>query len=141
MRYRTTDFGYLVTLERGEELIRALIEFARHEDVAAAALTGLGSLARLALGFYDPAAQEYVRREWSAALEVASLVGTVSLLDGEVFPHVHGVFSDRAFNVVGGHVFEAVVSVGLEVPVYTSEGAFERSPVDYCNLKLIDLSR
>lgn len=141
MRYRETKFGYLVMLERGDELIRSLIEFGRHEEVTAASLNGLGAIRRLVLGFYDLESQDYVRREWDGDLEVAALVGTLSLLDGEVFPHVHGVFSDRWFNSFGGHVFEATVSVTLEVPVYTTPGVFERSPVEFCNLKLIDLSR
>lgn len=141
MRYRKTDFGYLVMLERGDELIRSLIEFGRHEEVSAATLQGLGAIGRLVLGFYHLETQDYVRREWDTDLEVAALVGTLSLLEGEAFPHVHGVFSDRGFTSFGGHVFEAVVSVTLEVPVHTTAGAFQRSPVDFCNLKLIDLSR
>lgn len=137
MRYQTTDFGYLLVLERGNELIRSLIEFARHEDITAAALEGLGTIERLVLGFYDLEIEDGVRAEYDRTLAVASLVGTLSLLDGEVFPHVHGVFSDGTFATLGGHVIEAVTSLTLEVSVHTTEGFFDRSSVDYCNLKMI----
>ena len=139
MRNQKTSFGHVLALEPGDELIRSLIAFARHEDVDAAVLTGLGAVRGVELGFYHLDRQEYERRRFDEPLEVCALVGNLALLDGEPFPHVHGVFGRPDGSTVGGHVFEAVCSVTLELAVHTSAAPLLRGPVDYCNLKLLDL--
>jgi predicted DNA-binding protein with PD1-like motif len=134
-----TSFGHVLALEPGDELIRSLIEFARHREVDAAVLAGLGSVKGTELGFYHLARQEYERHRFDEPLEACSLTGNIALLDGEPFPHVHGVFSRPDCTTIGGHVFEAVCAVTLEIAVYRTEGALVRGPVDYCNLKLLRL--
>ena len=42
VQQRETPFGYILVLDRGEEL-RSLIEFARHNDIDAATIHGLGA--------------------------------------------------------------------------------------------------
>jgi len=37
--------------------------------------------------------------------------GNISLKDGNPFMHLHGTFSDKDFNVVGGHFFHGIISV------------------------------
>lgn len=139
MRFERASFGYVVALEPGEELIRSLIRFARREEVEAGALTGLGAVRGVELGFYDLARQAYERRRLDEELEACALVGNLALVDGEPFPHVHGVFGRRDCTVVGGHVFEAVCSVTLELAVQTSAPAWVRGPVAHCNLMLLAL--
>lgn len=139
MHTQETSFGYVLALEPGDELIRSLIEFARHRDVDAAIISGLGAVRAVELGFYHLAQQDYERRRFDEPLEACSLTGNIALLDGEPFPHVHGVFSRPDCTTVGGHVFEAVCAVTLEIAVYTMAGTLVRGPVDYCNLKLLKL--
>lgn len=139
MQTRATPFGYIVVLDRGDELIRSLIEFARHHEVEAATLHGLGAVDHVELGFYDLEDQDYIRRAFEGDMEVCALHGNLSLLDGEPFPHVHGVFGLRDFSTVGGHVFEAVCSVTLELSIHTAPEPIVRRPVDFCNLKLLKL--
>jgi len=134
-----TSFGYVLALEPGDELIRSLIEFARHRDVDAAAIMGLGAVRGVELGFYHLAREDYERHRFDEPLEACSLTGNIALLDGEPFPHVHGVFGRPDGTTLGGHVFEAVCAITLEIAVYTTEGALVRGPVDYCNLKLLQL--
>ena len=113
LQHQVTPFGYVVVLEPGDELIRSLIRFARQQDVDAAAVYGIGSVRDIELGFYEPVRTEYKRRRFEEPLEACALIGNVSLLDGEPFPHVHGTFSRADFSMVGGHIFEAVCSVTL----------------------------
>ena len=139
MQQLETPFGYILVLDRGEELLRSLIEFARHNDIDAATLHGLGAVDRVELGFYRLAAQDYERRTFAEPLEVCSLTGNISLLDGEPLPHVHGVFGRADFTTVGGHVFEAVCSITLEISVHVLPEPIHRGAVDFCNLKLLKL--
>lgn len=139
MQYRETPAGYFLVLDRGDELLESLTRFATETGTRAASFHGLGAVGVLTLGFYDLEAQKYERRSWEEDLEVASLVGNIAVVDGGPFPHVHGVFGLRDFSAIAGHVFEAVVSVTLELDVMTMPEAMQRSPVDFCDLKLIAL--
>lgn len=137
MHHRETPFGHILVLERGEELIRSLIEFARHHEVEGAALYGIGAVDRVELGYYRLAAQDYDRRTFREELEVCPLVGNLALVDGEPWPHVHGTFGRADFTTVGGHVFGAVCSITIEIAVYALPAPLERGPVDFCNLQLL----
>ena len=139
MHYRETPSGYFLILDRGEELLESITRFATETGVRAAGFQGIGAVERLILGFYDLPKQEYHRQSWEEDLEVASLTGNLAEVDGGPFPHVHGVFGRSDFSTVGGHVFEAVVSVTMELTVLTAPEAFRREPVDFCDLKLMRL--
>lgn len=139
MQHRETSVGHVLVLDRGDEVLESLTRFATETGIRGASFTGLGAVADLTLGFYDLPAQQYERRSWQEDLEVASLVGNIAVVDGGPFPHVHGVFGRRDFSALAGHVFEATVSVTLELSVTTMPEAMRRSPVDFCDLKLISL--
>jgi uncharacterized protein len=139
MQYRDAPFGYFLVLERGDEVLESLTRFALETGVRGAEVSGIGAVDRLTLGFYSLAPQTYERRTWEEDLEVASLSGNLAEVDGGPFPHVHGVFGRNDFSTVAGHVFEAVVSVTLELAVLTAPDPLRRRPVDFCDLKLIDL--
>lgn len=139
MQYRETPQGYVLVLDRHDELLESMTRFATETGARAASFQGIGAVGKLTLGFYDLAAEAYERRSWEEDLEVASLIGNLAVVDGGPFPHVHGVFGRRDFSAVAGHVFEAVVSVTLEVSVSVFPEAIHRSPVDFCDLKLMDL--
>lgn len=139
MQYREMPAGFLVVVDRGEEVLEAVTRFATETGLRAAGIQGIGAVDQLTLGFYDLAKQEYERRTWKEDLEVASLIGNLAEVDGGPFPHLHGIFGRRDFSTLGGHVFEAVVSVALELTVVTAPEAMRRQPVDFCDLKLIQL--
>lgn len=139
MQYREMPAGFFLVVERGEELLEALTRFATETGVRAASFQGIGAVDRLTLGFYDLGARSYERASWEEDLEVASLQGNLAVVDGGPFPHVHGVFGRRDFSTLSGHVFEAVVSVTLELAVTTAPDPVMRQAVDFCDLKLMQL--
>lgn len=139
MQYRETPHGYFLVLDRGDEVLESITRFATETGTRAASFKGIGAVGKLTLGFYDLAEQQYERSTWEEDLEVASLVGNLAVVDGGPFPHVHGVFGRRDFSVLAGHVFEAVVSVTLELAVMSAPDAIHRTPADFCDLKLIEL--
>jgi uncharacterized protein len=120
--FSSTDFGYILDLEPGDELVRCLIQFARDQEVESAVLVGTGSAAEVELGTsagHETAPQRRVLRE---PLEASSLNGTVTLLDGEPFPCVHGTFARVDATVVGGRVFQAVCGGGFQLVVRLVSG-------------------
>jgi uncharacterized protein len=139
LQYRETPFGFVVVLEPGDELIHSLIRFARQEDLEAGSVIGIGAVRAVELGFYDTVRCEYDRRRFDEALEACSLIGNIGLVDGEPFPHVHGTFGRADFSTLGGHVFEAVCAVTVELSVHIAPVPWERREVEFCNLKLLQL--
>lgn len=139
MQYREMPSGYFLVLDPGDEILESVTRFATETGVRAASILGIGALRRLTLGFYDVATQSYVHRTWEEDLEVCAISGNLAEVDGGPYPHVHGVFGKRDFSTIGGHVFEAVVSVTVELSVLTAPEPLRRQPVDFCDLKLIHL--
>jgi uncharacterized protein len=117
--FASTDFGFILSLEPGDELVRCLIQFAREHEVESAVLTGLGSTVEVELGVGSSRSRER-RRVLSEPLEACSLTGTVTLLDGEPFPHLHGTFARADASVIGGHVYQAVCGSTIQLAVRVS---------------------
>lgn len=139
MQYREMPSGYFLVLDPGDEILESVTRFATETGVRAAWIQGIGALRRLTLGFYDLSTQSYSHATWDEEVEVCGLSGNLAEVDGGPFPHVHGVFGKRDFSTIGGHVFEAVVSVTAELTVITAPDPLRRQPVDFCDLKLIHL--
>jgi uncharacterized protein len=118
--FATTDFGYLIYLEPGDELLRCLIQFAREQEVDTAIVSGLGSVSELELGTGGSRDREHRRSTLQEPLEICSLTGTLTLVDGEPFPHLHGSFARQDHSLVGGHIYQAVCAMGAELALQVS---------------------
>jgi uncharacterized protein len=116
--FSSTEFGYLLSLEPGDELIRCLIQFAREQEIDAAVLSGIGSLSELEIGAEVRRGRDQPRRLLEEPLETCSLNGTLTLVDGEPFPHLHGSFARQDLTVIGGHVFLAVCASAVDLAVH-----------------------
>lgn len=115
MTFSTTDFGYFIVLEPGDELLSSLIRFAREQELDSAMVTAIGSVSEVELGTGSSRDRDQQRRLLTEPLQTCSLTGTVTLVDGEPFPHLHGSFARSDHSVVGGHVYQAVCETKLEI--------------------------
>jgi len=110
-------------LERGDDLAEGLAAFCAAEGVRAGALSGIGALEQGALGYYDQAAGRYQSRTLSGGLEIASLVGNVSLKDGQPFVHAHLVLADTQLTCHGGHLMPGCTVFACEFTIWAFDGA------------------
>lgn len=115
MTFATTDFGYFVRLEPGDELICSLIQLAREQEVDAALLTAVGSLTEVELGSGTGRDRLHARTRLTEPLDACSITGTLKLVDGEPFPHLHGSFARADHSVIGGHIYQAVSGSGVDI--------------------------
>ena len=131
--------GYLVRLNRGELLVKSLSEFVAKEEIKTAWVSGLGGALWAELAFYhlDRKAYEYDRID--ELLEVASLTGNVSLLNGKPFLHLHAVVADLNYHAYAGHVKELAAGATLELRVEVLKMPVERVHNEECGLKVLDL--
>ena len=107
--------GALLRLDPGDELHDCVRRWAKERDVRGGAIWGIGAVDEIELGYFRLSEKVYDRRLVKERVEVVSLMGNLSMKDGEPFLHAHGVFTGPDWAAFGGHVFRAVASITLEV--------------------------
>ncbi len=132
--------GWVFRLETGESIPEAIVAFCEQHSIAAGTFSGIGAIQWARLGYYNQEAGDYVDQKFDRELEVVSLTGNISRKsDGTLFAHTHCVLSGADMQVVGGHLFEAVVGPTLEVYLWTIPGEIRRTTAPDRSLELIDL--
>jgi predicted DNA-binding protein with PD1-like motif len=129
----------VVRLSPGEEVVAALLDVARGERLAGAELRGIGAVNHARIGFFQPLEKHYEARELRENLEVVSLLGNLAHGDEGPVVHAHVVLGRSDFSLVGGHLFEATVSVTLEVFVTPTAKRLQRDPDPRFDLRLLKL--
>ncbi len=128
MNYMKTGNTYILRIDRGEEIVKAVNDFCRKENLTLGSLSGLGAVDSAKLGLYSIEKQEYIVNEFKGEYEITSLVGNITAKDGVPYIHMHMTISDITGAVVGGHLSEARVAVTCEIVIQTAEGTIERAP-------------
>jgi predicted DNA-binding protein with PD1-like motif len=126
MKFTPTEFGYVVRLEPGEEIIASLSRFVKARGIGTAGISGIGAAGELTIGYFDRARKQYVNRNLSGEYEILSLSGNVSHFAGEPWIHVHAVVAGPDFVATGGHLFSAKVTVTVELALVVSGERIER---------------
>lgn len=124
----TSDTFSTLNFEPGDHIMAGLYDFFADEDVYAGHISGLGAASSIEIAYYNLDTKEYERSTFTENLEILSLNGNVGVKeDGERVVHVHGTFGRRDFSVLGGHVFEIVVSGAGELHLHTFPGKIHRA--------------
>lgn len=133
--------GYLVRLERGEEVQSTLTRFLEEKGIRAGMITGLGGIGDAELGFYDLPNKVYLRRTIPGNLELVSYLGNITLADGKPLIHAHAVVSGRDYQAHSGHFFSAKVTITGEFIIRPADWQVSRALDETSGLKLMDLPR
>ena len=131
--------GWLIRLEREEEIAAALEKFLREKGIEAGEVTGIGGILDAVLGFFDLPSKTYKRKTVSGNLELIQYTGNITLLEGKPFIHAHAVVSGPDFKAWAGHFFSARVAITGEFVVRPADWKVERRPDDYTGLNLMEL--
>ncbi len=123
-----TERVLLGRLERGDDLLEALTDLCRRQGVSAGTVQAIGAVEHAAIGFYDQRAGRYESISLLEELEIASLLGNVSLKDGEPLVHAHVVLADATGLCRGGHLLPGTSVFACEFTLRVLEGpALERT--------------
>jgi predicted DNA-binding protein with PD1-like motif len=141
---RSTSIGergetHVLVFDRGDEVMEGLTGFASELGLAAGHFTAIGAFSDVKLGFLDPKTKEYEPILVDEQVEALSLVGDVSLQDGEPKVHAHVVVGKRDGTAHGGHLLEAHVWPTLEVVLIESPAHLRRQVDSETGLPLIVL--
>ncbi|MCW2887333.1 MAG: uncharacterized protein QOE54_6483 [Streptosporangiaceae bacterium] len=130
---------YAVILDRGDEAIESLTDWATRAEIRAARLTGIGGFRRVTLGFFDPPRRGYLEIPVDEQAEVVALMGDIAMADGGPQVHAQVVVALSDGMTRGGHLLRAEVWPTLEVLVTQSPAYLARRVDAETGLPLIDL--
>lgn len=137
MQYTKLQSGYMVRISKGEDISQSLLQVAKKENIQSGFFQAIGGVSELTLGYYDLEKKEYLWKEFTPEFEIVSLTGNISLVDGQQFLHMHGVFSDSNFSCIGGHVKEGKAGATVEVYITPFEKPITRVMDQGIGLKLL----
>lgn len=136
MKFRREGSRIFIRLELGDEVHSSLTEVATREAVSGGWFSGIGKASDVELGYYNLERKDYDRTPVAGDVEVASVTGSLGLVDGKPFVHLHAVVSDPTGVTRGGHLFRAVTSATLEFVLLVADGPIERTSDEETGLNL-----
>lgn len=129
----------ILRADRGEELLKSIQSACERENVKLGFITGLGAVDHAVVGLYRVAEQKYYSNTFDGEMELTSLIGNVTEMNGKVYLHLHANLAKADGQVVGGHLNEAVVSGTGEIFIHILDGSVGRRRDEATGLNLFDL--
>lgn len=114
MNYRFDNNQYFISLAPGDEINSSFEKIAKLKGIESAWISGIGAITDMEMGYYDIENKNYIRKIFKDDYELTNLSGNITIKDGVVYSHTHINFSDREFNVLGGHLFAGKISAAGE---------------------------
>jgi predicted DNA-binding protein with PD1-like motif len=130
---------FVLVLSKGDEVLTALTDFARGENVVNAHFVAIGAVRDPEVGFFDTTRREYKAISLDEQMEVLTLAGDIAVAEsGQPVVHAHLVLGRGDGSAWGGHLLRATVSPTL-VLYFTSypQHLYKRLEPD-TQLQLID---
>ncbi len=140
MQYKRFDSTYMLRIDRGEEIMECLTRLCAGEGIRLARVSAIGAVDSAALGVYDLEAQAYRREDLAGFMEIASLSGSVTFMDGKPYLHLHAVLAGQDHAVHGGHVLSLRVGATCEMFVTVMDGEVGRRRDEGLGINLWDLA-
>ncbi len=109
-KYRQIENKYIVSIDNHTEIADALLSFCSETGIKSGSISGIGAIDSMTLRFFNPATKKYVDRQFNEQMEIASLLGNVSTLDGKTYLHLHIVAGRSDYSTLGGHLLSARLS-------------------------------
>ena len=116
---------HVVRLREGEEIVSSLVRYAQERPVTGP-FWAIGALDEVEYAFFDRERGSYDPRRLKGFMEIISLMGNITRLEGDpvVHSHIHAVSpsGERA----AGHLLSARVAVTCEVFLISTRDTIER---------------
>jgi uncharacterized protein len=106
---------YAVIFGKGDEVMSGLTEFAEHENIQAAQISGIGAFQHAVFAWFDDERKAFRNVSIDRQVEACSVLGDIGLVGGKPAVHVHGVVALPTGETRGGHMLEAYVFPTLEL--------------------------
>lgn len=139
MLYKLFDNVIAARLEIGDEVVACVKEICEKENVKAGVIHGIGAVKSTKIGMFDLAKGKYNENEINKFMELTSLDGNATTMNGETYIHLHANFGDETGSAFGGHLKEAVIGATAEIFIFKLSGEITRFHDDVTTLNLMDI--
>lgn len=126
MQYRKSGNTYLVRFDLGEDIVENLKKLCEEEKILLGRVEAIGATDHAVIGVYDLNTREYHPETIREFMEIVSLNGNITAMDGKPYIHLHAALADQRHTVHGGHVIEMRVGATCEMFVTVFDGAVGR---------------
>ena len=134
MNHIAQDNKIMLRIDKGEYINKTILDVASFYNLKFGWINGLGAIMNPELGYYDLKNKEYIKKTIIGEFELTSLIGNLTLKEGDLFVHSHITFSDINFNAYGGHLFDCKIAVAGEFLIFRSPTEINRKYDDEIGL-------
>lgn len=136
MQYKKFGDTYLVRIDLDEEIMQSLTCLCEKEHVALARVEAIGAVNHAVIGVYDLQKKEYYPEEIHEFMEITSLNGNITAMDGKPYIHLHATLADQHHAIHGGHALEMRVGATCEMFVTVLDGEVKRQKDEALGINL-----
>ena len=140
MRYRVDGNKIFVSLEKGDEIFDSIHTVIHETNIKFGWINGIGAIENITLGSYSVEIKDYIKKEFKGEFELTSLVGNITIKNGNPFVHIHVNVSDEACNAYGGHLFSGTITATGELIIFLSNSVINRKESSDIGLYLWNLN-
>ena len=136
MQYKRFNDTYMLRIDKGEEVIQSLAALCEKEDIRLAEVSAIGAADYAAIGVYDLETGTYHREELPFFMEIASLAGSVTRMNGKPYIHLHTTLADQQNKTHAGHVIELRIGATCEMFIQVLDGGITREKNEELGINL-----
>ena len=136
MQYKQFGNTYMLRSDPGEDIVGNLKKLCEDEHILLGRVEAIGAADHAVIGVYDLEKKEYYRETIDEFMEIASLNGSITAMDGKPYIHLHATLADRNHGIHGGHVLEMRVGATCEMFVTVLDGEVERQKDEALGINL-----
>ncbi len=140
MEFKRFDSQFVLRLDPDEEVRSVLTEFVLRQDIRGGYFLAFGAFRTVRLRYFDVRTDQYRDHDIDQQVEVVSLLGNVTRVDGKPVIHMHAAVSDGQSRTFSGHLGQGLVRPTLEVFLTKLEGEIRRERDPATGLDLLALS-
>jgi predicted DNA-binding protein with PD1-like motif len=139
MNYKKFNNKVVVRIDKGEEVVNCLKTICKNIDIKLGSIIGIGSTDKVTIGLLNTKTKKYQSKEFTGDHEISSLVGNITMMNGEVYLHLHITICNVGHKAIGGHLTSAIISATFEGIIDIIEGQVTREYNDDVCLNYLKL--
>ena len=136
MRYKQSGNTYMIRVDLGEDIVESLKKVCEEERIRLGRVEAIGATDHAVIGVYDLEKKEYYPEQIDEFMEIASLNGNITAMDGKPYIHLHATLADQRHVIHGGHVLEMRVGATCEMFVTVPDGEVGRQKDEALGINL-----
>lgn len=136
MQYKQFGNTYMIRIDLGEDIAEALKKICEDEQILLGRVEAIGATDHAVIGVYDLEKKAYYPEEINEFMEITSLNGNITAMDGKPYIHLHATLADQHHTIHGGHVLEMRVGATCEMFVTVLDGKVGRHKEDKLGINL-----